>query len=389
MEGPGAAGILPAIGTRGDNIVKVFRVRLVRALSVAVAAIAIAAFSEVCLKNPHVDDFLSFYTGASALASGHLADLYREQRYAPTPLDLPFIRPPVTALFFEPFTALPFVPAFWLWACIQAIVFLYFLFRAQSVTMKPAAACLFPPVILGIGHGQDCLLFLWVLGASYSLLRRDKNLGGGIVLGLGLLKFHLFLLWPIALILQKRWRTLMGFCLVGVVLVAGSFALVGVAGVMDYLSLLIDPKLTPSTPGVFREVGVASILDNAGISWVPLRIAIDLSLTVTALYALRGRNVEWLFIIVPTLALLVAPHALYYDPTMLLFSLWLVISMPGAQALQAMAFVLASPTVFLSPMMERPWPAASGVALLVFLFVAVRRMARDVSDPCRKPKPVL
>jgi hypothetical protein len=83
------------------------------------------------------------------------------------------------------------------------------------------------------------------------------------------------------------------------------------------------------------------------------------------------------FVIVPTVALAVVPHALYYDPTMLLFSLWLVISMRGARGLQAITFILASPTVFVSPMMERPWPAASGIGLLVFLFMALRRMAGE------------
>jgi hypothetical protein len=58
------------------------------------------------------------------------------------------------------------------------------------------------------------------------------------VLALGLAKFHLFLLWPVALACTRRWRSLGGSAAVASALGAASFALGGSAGVRQYLALL-------------------------------------------------------------------------------------------------------------------------------------------------------
>jgi len=93
-------------------------------------------------------------------------------------------------------------------------IFLFLLFWAQSKHQIAVVACVFPPIIVAIGSGQDTVVFLGVLTASYALFRKQKELPAGLVLGLGLLKFHLFLLWPLALAVQKRWRALAGFSIV-------------------------------------------------------------------------------------------------------------------------------------------------------------------------------
>jgi hypothetical protein len=360
---------------------------LVKLLSLAVAAAAIIPLTVFCFDHPQVNDFRSFHRGSAALTSHHLAGLYHEQRYASLPLNLPFVRPPAYALILAPLSYLPLTAAFCLWVAIQSGVFLYFLFQAQSTARKSAVACLFPPVVLGICHGQDCTLFLGVLVAGYALLRRHKDFPGGIVLGLGLLKFHLFVMWPIALAAQRRWRALAGFCLVGAGIAAVSFALVGMEGIRDYCALLTSPALTSSTPGLAREVGIEGLLANLNISSLPLSISIGLGLATLAVFFVRRKGLEWLFVILPAVSLAIAPHALYYDPTILLLPMWLVLSFPGARLLQAVAIVLASPLVFIAPTFPAPWSAASSIGLLVFLFAALWRIATQAAN-VQAPPPV-
>jgi len=344
-------------------------------LSLVVASVTIFLTARFCFEHPHVNDVRSFYRGAAAQASSHLADLYRDQRSAPPPLELPFIRPPVYALLIEPLAYLPFATAFSVWVAIQSAIFLTCLYLAQARTTKAAIACLFPPAILGIAHGQDCAFFLGILVLSYLLLREEKDLSGGVVLGLGLLKFHLFLLWPMALALRHRWRALTGFCLVGAVMAAASLAIVGVAGLKDYYALLTDPALTGATPGLAREVGIDGLMASLGISSPAAEILGGVGIAALALFAVRRGSIEWLFVIIPAAALASMPHALYYDPTMLLLPLWIVFSLPDAALLRVFAIILASPVVFITPALPEPWSGMSGIGLLVFLFAAMWKIA--------------
>ena len=50
------------------------------------------------------------------------------------------------------------------------------------------------PTALGIAHGQDCVLILAIVLGVYALADREQHFLSGMVLGAGLIKFHLFLL---------------------------------------------------------------------------------------------------------------------------------------------------------------------------------------------------
>jgi hypothetical protein len=342
---------------------------LVRLVCLGVAALGIIAVA--WFESPDTNDFRSFYRGASELRAHRLGDLYSEERLSKQPLVLPFIRPPVDALFLMPFTLLPFRAAWCVWLGLQSALFLGFLWAAQGRVPKAGWACLFPPALVGIGHGQDCALFLAIPVFGYLLLRRGKELTGGAVLGLGLLKFHLFLLWPLALVLRKQWRALGGFCAAGLALAVASVAAAGPSGMKEYFALLMDPRLADATPGVAREVGVGGLLANFSVTSWQVQAAIGLAIAGIALYAARRGGPERLFIILPAASLAVPPHALYYDPTMLLVSLWLVHRTLSNAWLRSVALVLATPLVFLGPTFSKPWSAVSSLGLLAFLFIAI------------------
>jgi hypothetical protein len=376
-----------SLGLPVVNIVAMSSGPLLKVLSLLVAATAISTVARICFESPPVDDFRSFYKGASAVALHELANLYRQQRSDKGSLDLPFIRPPVYALMIEPFAHLSFTAAFCLWISIQSAIFLWCIVHAQSIARRAVIACLYPPAILGIGHGQDSLIFLGILIAGYTLFRRQKELAAGIVLGIGLLKFHLFILWPLAFLTQRRWRALTGYCLTGLAIALVSIALVGKAGISDYFAFLTDPRLMGSRPSVAREVGIGALMANMQISSMPVQISLGIILAAIVLFSVRRSSIQWLFVILPAASLVVTPHTLYYDPTLLLLPMWIVSRLPNERLLRALALVLASPLVFIATLLPEPWTIGSSVGSLVFLFTAMRRasFAKEARAAPAKP----
>jgi hypothetical protein len=176
----------------------------------------------VLVPGARFHDFLNLYAGASLARDGVFAAMHspevqiqREREYAPQlPELVPFVRPPFYAALLAPLAWLPFGAAFWMWLAVQTIVLAGI--WAWAFRRWGADALIFGsmylPTALGIAHGQDCVLILLIVLGVYALARREQYFLSGAVLGLGLIKFHLFMLWPLALLVQKRWRMLAGAC---------------------------------------------------------------------------------------------------------------------------------------------------------------------------------
>ncbi len=177
-------------------------------------------------------DFLNLYTGASLALEGRFADLYdhdtqlqRERRIVPGTKELiPFVRPPFYAMLISPMALLPYGIAFWLWLAFQvslAVVCMWWACRRFG----PDAvffASMYAPMAMSIPHGQDALVLLAIVVASFALAEKGRPVAGA-VLSLGLIKFHLFVLWPVLLVVRKKWRML-GYFMIGGTILAGGLA---------------------------------------------------------------------------------------------------------------------------------------------------------------------
>jgi hypothetical protein len=98
-----------------------------------------------------------------------------------------------------------------------------------------ALLCLgFFPVGFELVQGQDSVLLLLILIGALRLLLRGSDLGCGVVLALGLFKFHLVIPLLAILVLRKNWRAGIGFAGVGAVLLGISLFMVGPAGLVNY-----------------------------------------------------------------------------------------------------------------------------------------------------------
>ncbi len=199
-------------------------------------------------------DFIEFYAAGRIVITGQadrLYDLTLQQRIeheVTAPEDWPglhgFLNPPFFALLFVPLALLPYGWALALWSALGlalVAVSLWLVARADPPwrTRWPAAipwALSFLPVFAAVSYGQNSLLSLAILAATYLLLRRGRDAGAGLVLGALLYKPQLVLVLALALLADRRWRALCGLGAAGAVLAAASWAM-SVPGVHAYAEL--------------------------------------------------------------------------------------------------------------------------------------------------------
>jgi hypothetical protein len=154
---------------------------------------------------------------------------------------MPFIRPPFEALIFLPLTYFSYPVALAIWSLAKVV----FLWLTARVLPRPhpftriypswleAVLCLgFFPVFLDLFQGQDAILLLLIVAAALNRLQSEKDVAAGLILALGLFKFHLVVPIAVILWLAGRARILAGF-LPGTAALVALACLISGAGVLS------------------------------------------------------------------------------------------------------------------------------------------------------------
>jgi Glycosyltransferase family 87 len=378
--------IAPAVRSqRGRHAVPLYAV---------LAVLAFCAFwtllGSILVPGARWNDFLNLYTGASLAREGVFAGMHvpavqlqREQDYAPQIRELiPFVRPSFYALLLAPLAWMPFGPAFWVWLGAQATVLAgtwAWAFRRWGADALIFGS-MYLPTALGIAHGQDCVLILAIVLGTYSLADREKDFLSGAVLGAGLIKFHLFLLWPLALLIQRRWRMLAGACAAAAVELLVSLALGGPSGIARYAALLRMKDLRNLNPAPELMINTRALALNFGTDNTAVA-----GLLIAAVVILTGvacwRAPLWRWVAAACAgSLLVSPHAYGYDAALLLVALWLAVFQNKAKGPRITATLLLTPLPFLAGLGGSPWAATAPLALLAFL-TSLAWMSLRVMNP--------
>ena len=335
-------------------------------------------------------DFLNLYTGGALVRDGQLTEMHqvevqlaKERELVPDiPQLIPFVRLPVYGLLLTPLSMLPFGTAFWVWLGFQSAMLLaLWAWIAREVGGNgPLWAALFAPAALGVAHGQDCVFMAAVVLGVYVLLRRERDFAAGAVLGLGLIKFHLFLLWPLALIVQKRWRTMAGAAVTVAAELGISLLLAGPSGLRAYFALLLRDDLGQLMPSEERMLNIRSLLLNLGLDSMPLE-GICIAAVVVLMVWTCWKAPLWRWLAAVSVAsLLVVPHVYGYDATLLLVPAVLAYYRSERSFGKVAAGALLLPVPFLMPMYGSPWAiAAPAVVLLFFLGLVPWRLPRTSS----------
>ena len=200
-------------------------------------------------------DYLAHWTGGRFLLDGRTDVLYDNQLQhdfqVPVTGGAPevswFVGPPIAAMLFAPFALLPYVGSVIAWS-----VFSVALLVASMVLLRPMlprlGGPLYPVVVLAVaatqpvletvGVGQDSALSLALWVAGLRLLRAGRDGWAGAVLALGMVKPQLFVLVPLVLLAQRRWRGLACWCASASGLLVLSLVVVGPDVLRDWVTML-------------------------------------------------------------------------------------------------------------------------------------------------------
>ena len=345
------------------------------------AAIVFSVFwigiGSLIVEGARVRDFLSLYTGSSLARDGDFSQLFdqetqlrRERELVPATKELyPFIRPHFYAAILAPLSLIPFSAAFWVWLALHSVL-LIGCWTWASERFGPDAliyGSLYLPTAVGIAHGQDCVFLLVIVIAAYIAADRHKDRTAGALLAIGLIKFHLLFLVPVAMVLRRKWRLLQGFCAVAALEVAVSAVVSGWSGMKQYVDLLLAKDIQRLSPSPELMINVHSIPRNFGIDQ-PAISALSVALVIgLVVVGVRGAPLwRWLSVALVG-SLLVPPHVYGYDASMLLLPVWLALFLSKKLWTRLMALALGAPPVFFLSMAGSPWSVLPALVLLLFL----------------------
>ncbi|HZQ25471.1 MAG TPA: glycosyltransferase family 87 protein [Terriglobales bacterium] len=200
-------------------------------------------------------DFSIFYTAGTILREGHGNELYDQQlqeavqgSFAAEGIAnrgsiLPYFHPPFEAVFFVPFTFVPYLAAYLIFAALNLafVISTCLILRKQLLIFSSLPLWLwiltalgFTPIFIALMQGQDSIFLLFCYAMAYVSLRRSSDLQAGAWLGFGLCKYHLLLPFMLAFLMERRKKVIAGFLLVVVVLGIVSFVAIGWQGLRSY-----------------------------------------------------------------------------------------------------------------------------------------------------------
>jgi Glycosyltransferase family 87 len=120
----------------------------------------------------------------------------------------------------------------------------------QQYPLLLMLVAMFFPVLVALVQGQNSIPLLFLLTLTYDLLERQREVGAGFALSMGMFKFVLVLPILLWLILERRWKSLAGFFAGCGCLFLLAAWLVGISGIEGYARMVAGyGKAAPEKPG--------------------------------------------------------------------------------------------------------------------------------------------
>ena len=376
--------------------------------SVAILEVAIA-LTLIPLATParlKTTDFVNFYIGASIVRNGHGAELYRRETqdaanrssvgYASNQY---FLHPPFEAAALAPLAFLSMEHAFVAWTLVNGALLgclpLLLMPCVPLIERRPQVALLgfaFLPTLIALNLGQDSLVLLFILSASYLLLFKGKHFAAGLVLALLAIKFQYLAVLTPMLLFSRKFRMLAGVSagcgFLGVI----SLLITGPHGLLEYFAFVRDfdaqggygglnPALMVNARGFLTGLGFVTA---AKYSWI-ITSAIFAG---TAYYLGRKRRQEFPelhFALFLTAGLIASPYAHFPDATLLLLPMILATDrIVAEQVHHRKLMTTACLVLFLSPYLlllrgHHNW--WEGPVYLLFVVIALFAASLAVEVP--------
>ena len=343
-------------------------------------------------------DFLHFYTFGAAARLGQIPQAYdwhtfHRMQTALVPGSAQYLYPPVyppqVALMFWPFSVVPFDVAAAVWVAGTIAVYAGIVWwtwrsthrlRGQGALVAAAAAA-FPPFWHLVLDGQITILILGACFIAWLALERRWHFMAGLALGFLAIKPQFGLVFAAIVVLRRDWRMAAGAVVALAIQAALVTALWGIEPFRAYAATLPDMVRHADVlePKPFESHSLRSLTrllpDWAGVPVWVASVAVVLWKSAEAWATDAPLSVR--FGVVLIAAVLVNPHLIVYDATLLVlplvwFAAWLEDDATDRERSAYYALVYALFITFLIPT-----ASLIGIQLSVFVMLGLFwRMAR-------------
>jgi hypothetical protein len=222
-------------------------------------------------------DFSAYYTAGEALNLG-LSPYTNNMRNNPPVWDgvdiynhSRFLYPPVAAYLFQPLALLPYHVSKYLWEVISLACIIVSLFittkifpikNVQQYLFIGIFVCMYHPLLIHMERGQiDALVLVFITMAFYLMIQetKQKDLAAGVLLALAtIFKLHCVYVLPF-LVLRKRWHTINGYVLGGLIVIVISVLMPGGKTLLSKYVFEEIPRISK-----FGELGTDSMKISDG-----------------------------------------------------------------------------------------------------------------------------
>ncbi|NEU97301.1 glycosyltransferase family 87 protein [Bradyrhizobium uaiense] len=337
-------------------------------------------------------DFLTFWAASLQILAGHAAEVYVPELHLLA--ERPYLRDGYEAFFYPPpmlilclpLALAPYFVSFFVFIGVTASSFAVVIWRILRTPWALVAILAYAPVYLNAVAGQNAFLTVSILGCGLGIMNRRPRLAG-VILGLMVIKPHLALAVPIALIVTGRWRTLIWAGISSTSLVVLSGLLFGLDTWLKFLDVShsagqalengeVGFSLLQSVFAAARMLGA-----GAGTAYVIHGLA-ALGMVCVLIWMLRQKiSAAAERSIIVLACLLVTPFSLFYDMLILALPLawmlreWLKVGFP-AWSKMVLGVTFLAPMVFYLPVLYQlsavqPLPFGAPVIIL-FCWLLVR-----------------
>jgi Glycosyltransferase family 87 len=289
-----------------------------------------------------LSDFIAYYVGSHLALTGHAAHVYDLQALSRLegPLALPmalpwgvipYVYPPFMALFLAPLAVLPFTLAYVIWmignclllaACMFCLERYALLSRKGSQLFRIGAFCSLP-VLAGLFQAQLTFLLLASLVGCFLAARAGRDVLAGALLAGLLLKPPYLAAFLVLFVVMRRWRVLASLAGTGLIVSASTIPFFGLSMDRAYIRTLIQAA------GWHTQYGYGPVLNQSVSGLAGLLLSARAATAVWAVFSIVGvlvlvwccldsRSMDLPFAVATVVMLLISPHVLIYDLSLLL-----------------------------------------------------------------------
>jgi hypothetical protein len=280
------------------------------------------------LGRPIGNDFIAFWSAARLAVEGRAAAAYDPGAIAAAHLlAVPALHdttvrwhyPPTYLLILFPLGLLPYLPAFGAFLAATIALWAALIRRMFADPRAWIVAAAFPAGLYNLGSGQNGFLTAGLAG--FALIALDRRpVVAGVLIGLLAVKPHLAILFPLALIAERRWRSFAAAAASAVGFTALSVAVFGWATIPALLQDLATMRgliESPSRWQMIPSVYVSAL--SFGLGAVPaivLHAAVAIAAGGCVWFVWRGAAPrEAKMATLCAASLLVSPYIFVYDLT--------------------------------------------------------------------------